>query len=191
MKRNLALFILGFCQLGFARLSLAGPVQAGLGANFYFVEDSLYRKIYGRANLMFGAYLSFELSPAFELRAEVGYSRDQGKMTLSQENIVFHIFMPAVFGVRIKILEDGRLNPYAGAGGGIVQYKEDLPPRLEDVSGSRFFYHLEGGMDIKISPRIALDLNVRYIKATIHLEDQTTRLGGIRVGIALGYHFSP
>jgi len=189
MKRIPAVLILAFCQLGLARLSLAGPVRAGLSIHSYFVEDSIYREVYGRANLMFGTHFSFELGPAIELRAELGYSRDRGKMTLSRENIVFDIFMPEVLGARIKIPGNGRVSPYAGGGGGVLLYRENLPPRFDDTSGAKAFWHIESGLDVKISPRITLDLNVRYIKASVHSEDQITRLGGISAGIALGYHF--
>jgi len=174
-------------------MSLSHPAfpkrfKAGGALNYYTVTDSIYKDIYGSGNIMFGAFMSYEVLIKLELRAEANYFRQKGEMTISQEEITLTL-IPIVLGARIRFVELNKLSFYIGTGIDFYAYKEELPDRLEDVSESTIGYHLEAGTYLTIFQRVYLDMNFRYIKADAKPFDETIRLGGIRAGIGIGFQF--
>jgi len=156
--------------------------------NYYAISDSLFKDLYGTGNLMFGGQVSFEIIEKYEIRGEVNYFRDTGKMPITEEEIKF-TFMPIVLGMRYKVLKVSLISPYLGAGVDFISYKEDVPDRFEDVSESTTGYHVEAGSYIKMTGRFYIDLNVRYIKADVEPFDEKIKLGGIRVGLGFVISF--
>jgi opacity protein-like surface antigen len=173
--------------MGLSRNALAKGFQAGFSLNYYSPNDSFYKDTYGKGNFMFGGSLSYKTKIRLEFRAEVNYFRDKGEMTVTKEEIKFTI-VPIVLGLRFKII-DKNLSPYLGAGIDFYSYKEKYPERFEDVSESTTGFHAEIGSYMNITPRIHLDLNVRYIKADAESFDEKIKLGGLKAGIGIGYSF--
>jgi len=189
MRKILILITVVLFIIGFSNYSFADSVKLGLSMNYYSVEDSLYRELYGKGNFMFGVFLSFEVKRTLELRGEWNYFRDKGEMTLSKEEITFTMIMPFVLGARIKFIETNELGLYIGAGLGVFYYKESFPPRFEKFSESATSFHLEGGSYLNFIHRVYLDLNIRYIKADVAPYEETMKLGGVKAGIGIGYRF--
>jgi opacity protein-like surface antigen len=68
-------------------------------------------------------------------------------------------------------------------------YKENVPERLGDVSESTTGFHAEVGSYLDVMRGFFLDLNIRYLKATVEPFDEKINLGGLRVGLGFGYRF--
>ena len=161
-------------------------VRVGGSAGYYWVADDIYRDTYGKGNLMFGVFLSYDFMRNVELRGEVGCLKDKGEMTLTKEEIEFSL-LPIVLGARIKLIEIKNLSPYLGAGVDFYSYKEKA--RIGDTSDSTLGYHVEGGCYISFGQRFYVDVNLRYVKADAKPFDETFKLGGFKLGIGGGYSF--
>lgn len=188
MKNSITVILVLFFIVILPNYGLAEDIKAGGSVNYYSVTDSIYKDTYEKGNLMFGGSLSYEVMRRLELRAEGNYFRDKGEMTKTNEEITFTI-IPIVLGVRYKVLELNRLSPYLGAGVDFYFYRENLPPRFEDVSDSTIGFHIEVGSYVNVMHGFYLDLNVRYIRANAKSNDETIKLGGFRAGIGIGYCF--
>ena len=160
--------------------------RLGGSCGYYAVADSLYKDAYGSGSFMVGGFFSYDLIKFLELRGEIGYFRDTGKMTLTGEEIKFSI-IPVVVGMRLKPLKIKNLNPYLGAGIDFTFFKEKAS--LGDTSDSTTGFHIETGTTIDLGRRFHVDLNLRYVKADARPYDETIRLGGWRTGIGVGYSF--
>jgi len=170
----------------FALNSSAGGFRVGASVGYYSVADSIYKDTYGSGNLIYDGSLSYDLLRHFEIRGEVGYFKDKGKMTLTREEINFSM-IPVVIGMRAKLVKIKKLSPYLGAGVDFYSYKERS--RLGDTSESTVGFHIEGGSYIALGQRFHMDFNLRYVKADAQPFDETIKLGGWRAGIGVGYSF--
>ena len=164
--------------------SVAAPMtmNLGLAVHYYSVSDSIYKNVYGDGGLMWGGHIDLGFWKGLELRGELNYFSDQGKLTVTDEVIRFQM-MSYVFGLRYRLDKWAGIRPYLGAGIGGYSYSEELPNRFDDVKDSMPGYHAEGGMYIDLSRRLRLDLNIRYLKADTKPFEETIALGGIRVGV--------
>jgi opacity protein-like surface antigen len=184
MKRNSgALFVL--LLLALSSQAFSGSLRIAASLDYYSIQDSIYKDVYGSSNLMFGGSLSYEAIKKLEVRAEANYFLDKGRMTATKEELKFRL-VPIVLGVRFRVL-DRKLSPYLGAGIGSYSYKEYYPERLGNASDSTAGYHLEAGCYYNLVSRFFMDFNMRYIKADAKAFDKTARLGGFRIGIGVGY----
>jgi len=188
MKKIMTLTFTLLLMIGFSHYALAKGIKVGCSLNYYSPQDSLYKDIYGKGNLMFNASLSYEVIRRFELRVEANYFRDKGEMTLTKEKITFNV-IPIVIGARLRLIDLSVLSPYLGAGVDYYAYKESLPDRFEDVSESEIGFHAEVGSYLNIIQGFYLDVNVRYIKVDTRPFDETIKLGGFRAGVGIGFSF--
>ncbi len=166
----------------------AKNIKIGCLLNYYFIADSTYKDIYGNGNIMVGGSVSYEISRNLELRGELNYFRDKGKMTLTKEKITFTI-IPIVCALRYKVIELNKQTVYLGAGLNYYYYREKLPPRFKEVDDATMGYHFEIGSCLNLSQRFYMDFDLRYIFAKASAYEEKMKLGGIRAGIGIGYDF--
>jgi opacity protein-like surface antigen len=176
-------------MMGLSHFALAEGFKVGLSFNHYSPQDSIYKDIYGKGNLMLGGSLSYEIKTIIklELRAEANYFQDKGEMTATKEEISFTL-VPIAVGLRFRVI-DKKVSPYLGAGVDFCSYKEKLPERFEQVSELKVGFHVETGSYLNLTKRFHIDLNVRYVKVDANPFDETIKLGGLRAGIGIGFSF--
>jgi opacity protein-like surface antigen len=177
--------ILAFALI-FTLYSSGGELRVGGSIGYYSVADSIYKNTYGSGNLICDGSLSYDLLRNYEIRGEVGYFKDKGEMTLTQEEIKFSMIL-VVIGMRVKLAKIKKISPYLGAGVDFYSYRERA--RLGDTSDSTVGFHIEGGSYIALGQRFRLDFNLRYVKADAQPFDETIKLGGWRAGVGVGYSF--
>ena len=168
--------------------ALSGPLRIGVAAGYYVPSDSAYKDLYGQGNLMFGGSFGFELIRKLEVRVDAGYFQDSGKMNLTKEDLKLSLLTGGL-GVRFRFVDAKLLRPYVGGGLIIYAYKEDLPPRLEDVSKSAMGFQAEAGTYVSLTRRVLLDVNFRYVFMNVKPADEAVKLGGIRAGLGIVYQF--
>ena len=177
------IFVLTYIQPAFS-----GPLRLGITAGYYMPSDSAYKDLYGQGNLMIGGSLGFELIRKLEIRLEGGYFQDSGKMNLTGEDLKLSFFAGS-FGARFRFVDGIALQPYVGVGIAVYSYKEDLPPRLEDVSKTAVGFQGEAGIYYALSATILLDLNFRYVLMDTKPFNESVKLGGIRAGLGVAFQF--
>ena len=188
MRKKTAFILFVIFLFVFTSYSFADKFKIAGTLNYYSVSDSIYKDTYGSGNLMFGAYLNYELFQFLEIMAEANYCQDKGEMTLTKEEVKFTL-TPLVLAIRGKLPNMKTATPYLGVGLEYYLYKEDLPDRFEDVSESTIGFHAEAGVYLNVSKSFFLDLNFRYIKADAKPFDETIKLGGLRAGLGIGFLF--
>jgi len=72
---------------------------------------------------------------------------------------------------------------------GIFHYRENLLKRFEVVSDSITGFLVEAGSFLDLTRHFYLDANIRYIKADVKLFDEAIKLGGLNIGIGIGFQF--
>jgi opacity protein-like surface antigen len=164
----------------------SAQLRIGASANYFAPSDSAYKDLYGRGGITPAGSLSLKLMRRLELRAEVGFFQDSGQKSLTREDIKLKL-TTAALGVRYKFAESGLLNPYAGVGLALIAYKEEVPRRLAGVSESTAGFEAEAGTYINASGHFFLDLNFRYLVAEAKPLTESVKLGGIRVGVGVGF----
>lgn len=188
MRKKVGLVLIFIFMFVFNSYPFADKFKIAGTLCYYSVSDSIYKDTYGSGNLMFGAYLNYELFRFLEIMAEANYCQDKGEMTLTKEEVKFTL-TPLVLAIRGKLPNMKTATPYLGVGLEYYLYKEDLPDRFEDVSESTVGFHAEAGVYVNVLKNIFLDLNFRYIKADAKPFDETIKLGGLRAGLGIGFRF--
>ena len=189
MKKTIILTWIFLFLLFISPLLCASPFKIGVLGSYYNITDSLYQELYGRGNFMFDGFVGLELLNCCEFRAEWIHFRDKGKMSLSEEEIIFTITSPIILGMRLKIIKRDVFSVYVGGGIDFFFYKEAVPPRFKIFSGNKTGFHFEGGSLIRVLNRLYFDLNIRYIKLDVEPLGELLKLGGFRTGIGLEYRF--
>lgn len=188
MRKIVIGFGVAVFMLGLGRPAFSGPLRLGFSAGYYIPSDSAYKDLYGQGNLMFGASLGFELIRKVEIRLEGGYFQDSGKMNLTGEDLKLSFFAGSL-GARFRFIDGKALQPYVGAGVTMYSYKEDLPPRLEDVSKTAVGFQGEAGIYYALSAMVLLDLNFRYVSMNTKPFSESVKLGGLRAGLGVAFQF--
>ncbi|MFC2160959.1 outer membrane beta-barrel protein [Acidobacteriota bacterium] len=165
-------------------------VKLGFYLGFFHKPDELSKELYGTGNLIYGGYFAFDFVWRFEVRVELNRFKDKGTLSVSEEEIQFSQTQYR-FGTRFRVLGGVRkINPYIGTGIGPSTYKEEVPERLKDYSGTiRGSYYVETGVYSPLKSKLHLDFNIRYIKADVDPFDEVIHLGGIRFGFGIEYRF--
>lgn len=177
-----------FLMTSLSSPALAQTFKIGSHVNYHSPTDSIYKEVYGKGGPMYGASLSGNVFWKIEIRAEVNYFQDKGRMTLTEEEVKFTL-TPIVVGMRVRMIETNRLSAYLGAGFDFCPYKEDLPDRFEDVSESAIGYHIEVGTYVYLFRGFYGDIHIRYLRLDAEPFEEKIKLGGLRAGIGIGYRF--
>ena len=188
MKKRLVVTLIIFLWMtsfqSFAQSFKAGPILT-----YNSVNDPAFKDAYGIGNLMIGIFLSADIVRKLELRAEINYFSVNGEMTLSEEKITY-TSVPKVVGLRYRVTEMKIFCPYLGAGIDFYSYKEKVPERFGgEISGTKTGTHGEIGTYINLSNKIQFDINFRYSSAKIEILEREREIGGIKVGVGVGYRF--
>jgi hypothetical protein len=189
MKKTI-IFALCLCA---AVLGLVGPVR-GLdlkvtaAVHYYAVQDSVYREVYGRGDLMYGLTLAVQPFSLLEIAVDGGLLQDKGRMTYTDEEVQFLLRILAL-SLRLHLVRVKFFSVYLGGGGDYCLYKEKAPPRFGDVSGSTTGYHAEAGVCLNLPWKFYLDFNARYVVAKAKPLGETLKIGGLRAGLGAGLKF--
>jgi opacity protein-like surface antigen len=174
--------------LGLPIPSLGLGLKVAPAVHYYAVQDSVYREVYGRGDIMYGLTLALQPLPLLEIAVDGNLFQDKGRMTYTDEEVQFTLRTLAV-SLRLHLVRARFFSVYLGAGGDYCFFKEKEPARFGDVSGSTAGYHAEAGMCLNLPWKFYLDLNVRYIAARAKPLGENLEIGGLRAGLGLGLRF--
>ena len=188
MKKIMVVTFTLLLMMSLSSPALAQAFKVGGYVNYYSPQDSVYKDVYGKGNLMFGASLSCNLFWKIEIRAEANYFKDKGGMTITEEEVKFSL-IPIVVGIRVRVIQNKKMSIYLGAGVDFCSYKEKLPERFEDVSESATGPHAEVGTYLYLPHRLYMDINLRYLILNVEPSEEKIKLGGWKAGIGVGKRF--
>ena len=198
-KLGKRIFVALYLAMLISGIGYAKGFKLGASAGYLMMQDARYEEVYSSGGLTYGISLGFQIFDWMEVRGEFNIFQQNGELILTQEQTKFSL-TPIVVGVRALLMKR-KITPYIGLGANIISYKESLPARMGDASGSAIGFHGEGGAYYNIAKGFYVDLSVRYIlgaKADITDAGAANALGGrtekakldgLRTSIGFGLNF--
>lgn len=113
------------------------------------------------------------------------YFSNKGESTFTKDEIELQI-IPFHGGVKFQ-LPNPRIKPYVGIGIGYFKYKETTP--FSKVNKGDLGYIGQLGCLFKVVGGLFFDIKGSYSHCSAKPKDLKANLGGLRVGIGLGYEF--
>lgn len=155
-----------------------------VGANYFRPSKQIFRDIYGNG-VMYRAEIGFGIGRGLELWMGGGYLSKKGELSFTKERTKLQI-LPVGWGVRYISIE-GNINLYTGIGLNYYQVKETNP--IGEVGKGKLGFGGETGAFTRITGGLIIDFHIDYYYCKIELADRKIDIGGLTVGIGLGYEF--
>ena len=155
-----------------------------VGVNYFRPSKQAFRNIYGNG-VMYRAEIGIGIGRGLELWMGSGYFSKKGELSFTKEITKLQI-LPVGGGVRYISIE-GNINLYTGIGLNYYQVKETNP--IGEVSKGRLGFGGETGAFKRITGDLIIDFRMHYYYCKIELADRKINIGGLTVGIGLGYEF--
>lgn len=166
-----------------------GPVKERrryikVGVNYFRPSNQIFRNIYG-SGVMYRAEIGIGIGRDLELWMAGGHFSKKGELSFTKEITKLQI-LPIEWGVRYISIE-GNINLYTGIGLSYYQVKETSP--IGEVSNGKLGFGVETGAFTRITGGLIVDFRVGYYYCKIELANRKINIGGLTVGIGLGYEF--
>lgn len=170
-------------------LLLSSTVQAKevilkLTCGYFLPAEQAFKDVYGNG-LTWGGEAAIYVWKNVGLWLGGGYFGKEGRLTFTQEETKVQI-LPFGGGIKLKTSSEN-LDLYSGLGLRYNSFKESNPIG-EASKGGLGIVVMIGGI-IKILKEVALDLSVEYSYCRMKPADFTINIGGLSVGLGLGYEF--
>jgi len=155
-----------------------------IGLNYFTPSEKVFKDIYG-GGIMYGGEINIGVWKRLELWIDGGYFSKKGKLTYTEEETKLKIIpigggLKYVFGTEV-------LNFYIGAGLNYC-YSEEANP-IGNVSKGKLGYAGKIGSLFKVKGGLIIDLCISYSYCKIKPADYNVNIGGLKVGMGIGYKF--
>lgn len=181
MKRT-ALILLGL-------LLLAGPAASmfriELQGSYFSSENSIFKDVYGRPAKL-GFELGLGIAKNLSLWAGMDYVQKKGGLTITDEETQVRL-IPVGAGLRYEIPAAPWLLFHAAVGVQEVFFREESA--LGTVEKSALGYTAKGGLMVRISKAVGLDLFAGWSTCKMKNEDIDFKVGGLDLGGGLEFRF--
>ncbi len=155
-----------------------------LGVNYFRPSKQIFRDIYGNG-AMYRAEICIGIGRGLELWMAGGYFSKNGKLSFTDEGTKLQI-LPVGWGIKY-VSTKGNINYYTGIGFNYYQVKEINS--IGDVSKGRLGFGGEIGAFTRVAGGLIIDFRMDYYYCKMELANRKIDIGGLTVGIGLGYEF--
>ncbi len=165
----------------------------GLLGGFYFLQDQVFRELYGESAPFFGG----ELTLRFPVREPHGVDIAVGGRTLSskgrtsytEEDLSLRLTNLSL-SVRYSY-DTGRFAVFAGPGIEYVSFKETYAETFptDSVKGSRTGFHVTGGGYFHVTAGLSIKAYFKYCRVETESPGFPVNLGGTEWGMGILYRF--
>lgn len=165
---------------------VAGPkdITVELKMSHFNPSHDAFKNIYG-SGMMYGGELNIGVWKNFHLWFEGGFFSKRGKLTFTEEETKLEI-VPVGIGIKY-VLADWKVNLYLGIGLNYHIYREDTP--IGNIRKGKVGYIGKLGGLVKIAGGLIVDFFTDYSYCKTQPADYEVNIGGLKVGIGLGYRF--
>ena len=158
--------------------------KIGPYAGFFQPQDAVFKQIYGKGDVLYGARLGVHIWQGFYGWFSASQFKVISKTTFTGDKTTLTMLPISVF-LRYSI-RLGFFNPYAGLGYTYLSFKEEsefIGNFKDNGSGVSF----EAGFELKMNPHFSLDFGARFdqIKYKSENIDAEIELGGLQAGVML------
>lgn len=171
--------------------SLAGFIHAAdfrieARAHYFHPREQAFRDIYG-SGPQFGGEFRVGLAGGLEIWLGGSYYAKKGLTTFTQEDIRIRI-IPMGGGLYYGF-PVGPFELYAGLGIQYFQYKETSIPERGHITEGKIGHVVRLGSMVDVGKPLLLDISLEYITCKMKPADYQLDIGGISLGIGLGWEF--
>ncbi len=181
----IAAVFLTACLIGPA--SAAAQVTLEGRAGWFLPGSGDFRDAYS-GGIAPGIGLSFEIGRGLNVWAGADLFSKTGALTYTEEEVKIRI--TTVFAGLKYFFGRAAVRPYLGAAAGYWSYKETSGDI--SVSGNDLGFLGQGGVDVRVSGKLSLDLFGKYGYCQASPDDENavkSQIGGLTFGAGLSYRF--
>lgn len=155
-----------------------------ISTNYFSPSEKSFKEIYGEG-VTFGAEVNIKIWKFIDLWLIGNYYSKERSLPFSKEKTKMRL-IPIGAGPKFR-LKKGALNPYLGFGPVIYLYEEKNPIGTADGTGIGIIGEI--GCYFRIISGLLIDASLNYSSCKVKPQNIESDLGGIQVGIGLGYEF--
>ncbi len=155
-----------------------------IGAVYFTPSESAFKDIYG-SGLGFGGELNFGLWKSVSVWVIGNYYSSEGMLPVTNETTMLSLV--ALGGGPKFRLSQARVSPYLGIGPVVYFFKEENPIGLAEGNGIGFIGQF--GCSVQVAGGLILDVSVNYTYCNVQPQDIKANVGGVQLGLSIGYSF--
>ena len=163
-------------------LATAKGIFIELKGSYFNPSEKVFKDIYG-SGMTYGGEIGIALWKGIDIWAGGDYFTKKGKLTFTEEETELQI-MPIYGGIKIRLTR-AKISPYIGLGVGYFQYKETNP--IGKIEKGDIGYIGQVGCLFKVAGALFFDINGSYSYCKVKPVDIKADLGGLKLGIGLGF----
>ena len=183
-KTLLIIFVL---MVSVLTLTAGEEIYGDLGINLLLPSDSNYKEIYGNSVIMPDVEIGYMINDKINIYGGFGYisksGTTEGELKVDTKSTRTYLDL----GIGYGIYKGDNLLIKIKGGISYIMSKEDAME--EDVNSNTLGFKAELEGDYKINDKLFTGLKIDYIYGKDRVEDVDIRLGGVKIGVVLGYRF--
>jgi PKD repeat protein len=158
--------------------------KIGPYAGYFQPQDALFKQIYGKGDVLYGARLGVHVWQGFYFWLSASQYKVISKTTYTEDKTTLTLLPVSAF-LRYSI-GLGFFNPYAGLGYTFVSIKEESE-FVGNFKGNGSNVSVEAGFELKMNRHFSLDFGARFDQIKIKPENigEEIDLGGLQAGVTL------
>ena len=185
MKKTI--FIIIILMVSVITLSAGEKIYGDLGINLLFPSDSNYKEIYGNSVMMPDIEIGYMINDKISIYEGFGYmlksGTTEGELRVDTKSTRRYLD----FGIGYGIYENGKFLIKIKGGINYIMSKEEAME--EEVSSNTLGFRAEFESNYKINDKLFTGLKIGYIYGKDSVEDVDIKLGGVKIGVILGFRF--
>lgn len=166
------------------KISAMGRHSVKIGAIYFIPSEQSFKDIYG-SGLGFGGELNFGLWKSVSLWLIGNYYTRDGSLAITGEATTLSL-MALGGGPKFRF-SDARISPYLGIGPVVYIYKEENPIGLAEGTGLGLIGQF--GISFLVAGGLILDVSLNYTYCQVQPQDIKANVGGLQLGLSIGYTF--
>ncbi len=168
-------------------LTAGEKIYGELGVNLLLPSDSNYKEIYGNSVMMPDVEIGYVINEKISVYGGLGYISKRGTTVgeLKVDTKTARSYLD--FGIVCGIYNSNKLSIKIKSGISYIMSKEEAME--EEVSSNTLGFRGELEGNYSINKNIFTGLKIGYIYGKDRVEDMDIKLGGVKIGLLLGYRF--
>ncbi len=168
-------------------LTAGEKIYGELGINLLLPSDSGYKEIYGNSVIMPDVEIGYMINEKVNIYGGLGYISKSGT-TVGELKVTTKSTRSYLdFGIGYGIYNSNKLSIKIKSGVSYIMSKEEAME--EEVSSNTLGFRGELEGNYSINKNIFTGLKIGYIYGKDRVEDMDIKLGGVKIGLLLGYRF--
>lgn len=152
--------------------------------DYFSPSEDMFKTVYG-GGPNYGGEIMVSLWKGISIHFGASVFSKKGEMTPLGDETTINI-IPIEIGILYKFSKT-KINPYIGAGLGYYSLSEESYLGKVTANNVGFFGQL--GVAINLTGAFVIDFNAKYSLCDVEIDEIKNNIGGIRIGMGIGFNF--